>query len=82
MPIPVMDPTLLVKLANTRMPYGKYSGRLLIDLPDRYVVWYAQKGYPDGELGKLLSLLNTIKENGLEGLIRPLTKKSSNTPVF
>jgi uncharacterized protein len=62
----------LIKLANARMPFGKYAGRLLIDLPEAYVVWFAHKGWPDGEIGELLASLYAIKENGLEGLLRPL----------
>jgi len=62
----------LIRLANARMPYGKYSGRLLIDLPEAYVVWFARKGWPEGETGELLASLYAIKENGLESLLRPL----------
>jgi uncharacterized protein len=68
------DPGFLMKLANARMPFGKYSGRLLIDLPEAYVVWFARKGWPEGEIGLLLESLYTIKENGLEALLRPLVK--------
>jgi hypothetical protein len=68
------DAEFLVRLANARMPFGKYAGRLLIDLPEAYVVWFARKGYPDGEIGELLENLYTIKENGLEALLRPLVK--------
>jgi uncharacterized protein (DUF3820 family) len=68
------DPAFLVKLANARMPFGKYSGRLLIDLPEAYVVWFARKGWPEGEIGELLENLYTIKENGLESLLRPLVR--------
>jgi uncharacterized protein (DUF3820 family) len=70
-----MDPNFLLKLANARMPFGKYSGRLLIDLPETYLVWFARQGFPDGEMGKLLASLYTIKENGLEELLRPLVRK-------
>jgi uncharacterized protein len=66
------DPGYLLRLANARMPFGKYAGSLLIDLPEAYVVWFARKGYPDGEIGELLASLYAIKENGLEGLLRPL----------
>jgi uncharacterized protein len=68
------DPEYLVRLANARMPFGKYSGRLLIDLPEAYVLWFSHKGYPQGELGELLASLYAIKENGLEGLLRPLVR--------
>ena len=45
------DPAVLVKLAKTRMPFGKYKGRLLIDLPKPYVIWFAKKGFPEGGTG-------------------------------
>lgn len=65
----------LVKLANMRMPFGKYQGHLLIQLPEHYLVWYRQKGFPAGILGEQLQLIHEIKLNGLEGLIYPLIKK-------
>ena len=61
-----------LKIANTPMPFGKYKGRILIDLPETYVVWFYQQGLPSGEMGKLLGLLYEIKLNGLEDLVRPL----------
>lgn len=67
-----LDASFLIRLANARMPFGKYSGRLLIDLPEAYVVWFCHKGYPQGEIGELLQSLYVIKENGLELLLRPL----------
>jgi uncharacterized protein (DUF3820 family) len=66
----------LLKLAGARMPFGKYSGRLLIDLPEPYVVWFARKGFPKGELGKMLQLVHEIKINGLEYLFEPMRKKT------
>ncbi|MFA6508661.1 MAG: DUF3820 family protein [Treponemataceae bacterium] len=75
------NPAFLIKLANARMPFGKYSGRLLIDLPEAYVVWFAGKGWPEGEIGLLLASLYDIKANGLEGLLRPLVKGTSKNPV-
>lgn len=69
------DPELLLKLANMRMPFGKYKDRLLIDLPERYVVWFSQKGFPEGKLGEMLRLIYEIKLNGLEYLFKPLRKK-------
>ena len=62
----------LLKLARARMPFGKYANRLLIDLPEPYVVWFAKKGFPKGELGKMLQLVYEIKVNGLEYLFDPL----------
>lgn len=66
------DPSVLLKVAKTRMPFGKYKGRLLIDLPEHYVLWFAKKGFPEGELGRLLNILYDIKVNGLEYLLKPL----------
>ena len=71
------DGEALVKLANTRMPFGRYSGRLLIDLPEAYVVWFSRQGWPKGEIGGLLASLYVIKENGLEAVLRPLVHPSS-----
>ena len=62
----------LVKIANMPMPYGKYQGRSLIDLPENYLLWFSQKGFPSGELGLLLGVTLEIKINGLESLIYPL----------
>ena len=59
------------KLAKARMPFGKYSNRLLIDLPESYIIWFKEKGFPKGELGKMLGLVYEIKLNGLEYLFDP-----------
>lgn len=64
---------MLVDLARMPMPFGKYKGRALIDLPEPYVVWFHQQGFPPGRLGRLLGLLYEIKVNGLEHLVRPLS---------
>jgi uncharacterized protein (DUF3820 family) len=66
------DPAVLLKLARTRMPFGKYKGCLLIDLPKPYVIWFAKKGFPEGELGRMLGFLYEVKMNGLEYLYKPL----------
>lgn len=66
------DPAQLLKLAQYRMPFGKYANRLLIDLPEPYVIWFANKGFPNGELGKMLAIVHEIKVNGLEYLFQPL----------
>ena len=65
----------LMTLARTRMPFGKYKGSLLIDLPEPYVVWFSQKGFPKGKLGEMLQLVHEIKVNGLEYLFDPLRPK-------
>ena len=64
----------LIKIANMEMPFGKYKGRRLIDLPEPYVVWFHSKGFPPGELGNLLAQLYEIKVNGLEHLFTPLKR--------
>ena len=69
------DPNPLLELAHARMPFGKYSGRYLCDLPEAYVLWFKQKGYPQGKLGDQLRELETIKVNGLESLIRELRER-------
>lgn len=67
---------MLLELVETRMPFGKYSGRLLIDLPEPYLVWFAGKGFPAGKIGQLLALVHEIKVNGLEYLFDPLRQES------
>ncbi len=67
-----MDQSYLLLFARTRMPFGKYKGRLLIDLPEPYVVWLSRKGFPRGQLGDMLRMLYEIKANGLEYLFNPL----------
>ena len=65
---------MLIDLAQMPMPFGRYQGRLLIDLPEPYVVWFRKQGFPRGRLGELMGLLYEIKANGLEHLVRPLGK--------
>jgi uncharacterized protein (DUF3820 family) len=71
---PLINPHILTELVNTRMPFGKYAGRLLCDLPEPYLVWFRQKGFPAGKLGEQLSAIYEIKANGLEYLLKPLRK--------
>lgn len=72
---PSPDPELMVTLATTRMPFGRYKGRLLMDLPEPYLVWFSGRGFPKGQIGNLLRNLYEIKLNGLEYLLRPLREK-------
>ena len=65
----------LIKLANYRMPFGKYANRLLVDIPERYYVWFSYQGFPEGELGEFMIMMLDIKTNGLEHLLIPLRKK-------
>jgi len=64
----------LIKLATMKMPFGKYQGRVLMDLPEEYLLWFAKKGFPQGELGFLLQLMLELQINGLESLLTPLRR--------
>ena len=66
------DSEVLLEIAKTQMPFGKFKGRLLIDLPEPYLVWFANRGFPQGNLGKLLGIVYEVKVNGLECLFKPL----------
>ncbi|MDP4185509.1 MAG: DUF3820 family protein [Bacteroidota bacterium] len=70
-----LNSEILQELVQMQMPYGKYKGLILCDLPEPYLVWYQQKGFPEGKLGMLLATLYEIKLNGLEYLLQPLRKK-------
>jgi uncharacterized protein len=65
----------LIELAHAKMPFGKYEGWSLIDIPEYYIVWYRNKGFPKGTLGVQLQLIYELKANGLEDLIRNIKKK-------
>ena len=65
----------LTELANARMPYGKYKGTLVADLPGNYLNWFAREGFPGGELGRLLALMHEIDHNGLGELLTPLRRR-------
>ena len=66
----------LLELVKTRMPFGHYQGRLICDLPEHYLVWYHQKGFPPGKLGMLMSTMYEIRLNGLEYLLKPLRNQN------
>ena len=68
------NPQMLIELVSMRMPFGKYKDRTLCDLPESYLGWFHQKGFPPGKIGILLSALYEIKLNGLEYLLKPLRK--------
>jgi uncharacterized protein (DUF3820 family) len=72
------DPNEFLELAAMRMPFGKYRGQLLIDLPEPYVVWFAKKGFPEGRLGMMLQTVYEIKVNGLEYLFAPFRQGGNN----
>ncbi|REG84999.1 DUF3820 family protein [Marinomonas pollencensis] len=73
----------LIQVARQTMPFGKYQGRILIDLPEAYLLWFAHEGWPNGNLGQWLQLALEIKINGLEKLVEPLrepVEKPLNEP--
>lgn len=72
----MLDKAQLIALANTAMPFGKYRGRMLIALPEEYLLWFARKdGFPEGKLGELMALALVIKTEGLDHLVQPLQQR-------
>ncbi|MCG8707339.1 DUF3820 family protein [Brenneria sp. 4F2] len=70
-----MEKEDLIEIANLQMPFGKYQGRALIDLPEEYLLWFARKGeFPQGRLGELMQITLAIKIEGLQGLVKPLKR--------
>ena len=69
------DKTYLIKLAHYKMPFGKYKDRYLVDLPEAYLTWFKQKGFPNGKLGEMLQSMYEIKINGLESLVRNIQQQ-------
>ena len=72
-----MNPEDLEKLVIREMPFGKYTGRLIADLPGSYLHWFARKGFPPGEIGRLLALMREIDHNGLKPILEPLRRRRS-----
>lgn len=70
-----MKPEDLQLLVTREMPYGKYKGRLIADLPGNYLAWFAREGFPSNEIGRLLALMLEIDHNGLSALLQPLRKR-------
>ncbi|TND07954.1 MAG: hypothetical protein FD123_2762 [Bacteroidetes bacterium] len=70
------DPSLLQQLVEMKMPFGKYKGTLICDLPTFYLEYFARKGFPAGKMGMLLSTMHEIRQNGLDNLLRPLRKRN------
>ena len=71
----IFDKKVLVKLANFRMPFGKYAKWRLLDIPEEYFIWYQKKGFPEGKLGEYMTMMLDIKANGLEQILVPLKIK-------
>ena len=75
----MLESEQLQRLLTTEMPYGKHKGTLIADLPGNYLNWFAREGFPKGELGRLLALMQTIDHNGLKHLLVPL-RQGGHTP--
>jgi len=73
-----VNPEDLQLLLTREMPYGKYKGRLIADLPGNYLNWFAREGFPKGEIGRLLALMHEIDHNGLSSLLDPLRKRQGS----
>ena len=69
-----VDPEELVRTINTVMPFGRFKGRKLLELPEPYLVWFHTEGFPRSKLGEQLGLMYEIKVNGLETILRPLMR--------
>jgi uncharacterized protein len=69
-----MQPDDLQRLLSTAMPYGKHKGQMIADLPGQYLNWFAREGFPKGEIGRLLALMQEIDHNGLSDLLTPLRR--------
>lgn len=69
-----MKPEDLERLLTVEMPYGKYKGRVIADLPGYYLNWFAREGFPKGDLGRLIALMHEIDHNGLGELLSPLRR--------
>ena len=72
---PIPDVEQLALLVTRSMPFGKYKGRLIADLPGHYLNWFAREGFPPGEIGRLLALMQELDHNGLASLLDPLRKR-------
>ena len=66
------DSTFLIKLVQARMPFGKYEGRFITDLPVHYLEWFSREGFPNGDLGQYLSTMYEVKTNGIEKVLDPI----------
>ena len=72
----MQDQQFLIEVSKAKMPFGKYKGRYLIDLPEHYIVWYHNKGFPKGKLGLMLGLVYELKLNGLEEILRKIRREA------
>ena len=77
---PALDTQALELLVIRRMPFGKHQGTLLADLPGNYLNWFAREGFPKGEIGRLLALMQLIDHNGLRPMLNPLRHQAPEAP--
>ncbi len=70
-----LDKKMLIELAHYKMPFGKYKGNYLIDIPEYYYTWFKQKGFPEGKLGRMMIQMHDIKINGLEEIIHNIQRE-------
>jgi uncharacterized protein len=76
-----VSPNDLLLLLSREMPFGKFQGRLIADLPGHYLNWFAREGFPPGEIGRLLALMHEIDHNGLKGILDPLRRRDGVRPL-
>lgn len=77
---PLPDPKMLMDIVTTRMPFGRYSGRCIADLPEPYLVWFNQEGFPKGKLGELMETVYVMKLNGLDHMFVELKRIAQSQP--
>jgi hypothetical protein len=77
-----MKPEDLELLVTREMPFGKYQGRLIADLPGHYLNWFAREGFPKGEIGRLLALMQEIDHNGLREILAPLRRRPAGAAIL
>jgi len=75
-----MSPKDLELLVTREMPFGMHKGRIIADLPGNYLNWFARNGFPAGEIGRLLALMQEIDHNGLADILTPLRQRSGSLP--
>ena len=80
-PAPADPAAQLERLVSLTMPFGKYKGRLVADLPSAYLDWFARKGFPKGEIGRLLALMHEIDQGGVRAVLNPLRGATSKNTV-
>jgi uncharacterized protein (DUF3820 family) len=73
----IQDQQFLIDLAKMKMPFGKYKGTFLNDLPEQYIVWYSNKGFPAGKLGKQMGLVYELQLNGLENIVKEIQRRDA-----